>query len=92
MFAVLRYHFRSTLSSNKKIFCSQTKIVDDNVQQVSGTNYPVFLDEMCKKENNQSSMHQQNELYIWLVVIMSICYCIPAVQLVGNQTLGMKGN
>ena len=92
MFAVSRHHFQLTLSSNKNISSSQTRVVDDNVQQESGKKYPIFLDEMCKKENNQISMHQQNELYIWLVVIMGICYCIPAVQLVGNQTLGMKGN
>ena len=46
------------------------------------------LQKMCQNGEFQhfstlsKTMYQQSELYIWLVILMSICYGIPAIQLV----------
>ena len=31
------------------------------------------------------SIHGQNQLYSWLVIIISICYSLPAIQIVMQQ-------
>ena len=34
------------------------------------------------EEEDDWKMYHQNELYIWMVLLMVVCYCIPAMQLV----------
>ena len=50
--------------------------------------YVKYLDQLCQNEGHKEfkiiykSMYQQSELYIWLVILMSVFYGVPAIQLV----------
>ena len=57
-------------------------------------NYPKNFHEVWKKEEEKPAKvaHRQNQMYSWFVLILAICYCIPAIQMVIKQHLTMTGN
>ena len=71
---------RSSVDNESNI---ETQMNNDTIEHIMELKCPKFLDELCKKQKN--SMYDQNELYIWFVIILGSSYCIPAVQLVMKQ-------
>ena len=54
------------------------KIVEPESMNPSDT---VYLNQLCKKEDEIRKIYLENELHIWMVLILGVCYSIPALQL-----------
>ena len=52
--------------------------------------YDNLQSENWQKIENKRHMFIQNDLYYWMVIIITICYAIPAIQLVFKHHLEMK--
>ena len=52
------------------------------LKSIPSPKHEKFLDKMCLNDNKKAVIFQQNDLYIWMVLLMGITYLIPAFQLV----------
>ena len=62
-----------------QIYANLDEIVGPESTNPSDT---VYLSQLCKKRNDVRKIYLENELHIWMVLILGVCYSIPAIQLV----------
>ena len=61
----------------------------ENVDNQDQFHPPKYLNQLCKVKNTRRTIFIQDDLYVWMVTIICVCYCIPASQLVFKHELRM---
>ena len=88
---MILYFRRTYLATNlMNLNINEEKSETRNIPQ----NYPKIFQDAWKKDEEKPAKvaHRQNQMYSWIVLILAICYCIPAIQMVIKQHLTVTGN
>ena len=93
MSIIMIWYFYRTFSIKKNFKLKNEKKSSNpnNSEKQIYEKYPKNFNELWLKalelqnKNTPGNFHGQNQLYGWLVIIISICYSMPAIQIVMQQ-------
>ena len=99
MFILMLLYFHKTILP-KKDYKPEDEKKNANSNYSKNDDYEIYpkfikgLKENVEVVNNKNAVdriHGQNQLYSWMVIIMSLCYSIPAIQIVIRQQQTITG-